>query len=1115
MAMTTEQTTEAYRFFSVAFGAAPGTTYMGQLDEAYTAGMTTKEIVNVYATKTQFTAVYAADLSSKEFAALLIDNVVGASATTAAKDAAKDDVTAALASGWSRGDIMYQIFTNLATRTDADWVNTAKQLANEVAVSKYYTETLLKSTTDLAVLKKVLDNVTHTTDVSTTEALAAVVAVAEPTTFTLTTGVDTSTGGAGDDTFTGVVSSLTSANTLNVTDVLDGGAGTADTLNVTLDSNFTGFTTGSVKNVETINLTNAGTVARTFDASGVTGATAYVVNATTKGVSDISDMSAIATVTLNGQTAAFTTVMDAAFIALAGTADAMTLDIKDVETTISLGSIEAITLNATGTNAVTNSGGTNTSLVVTGSGAVTIDTVSTALKTFDASSSTGNIVVDTQAAGTAALTSIKTGAGKDKVTILTADVLATATLAGGTAADTLSIVSAAGGTVQYTISGFETIALANVDGALIFSGKNASDITTVSTVAGNAGATAFVLMGTGDLIVIASGETVDAGDVDSDHTGTTTVDYTATSGQKTAKTAITSAADFIFTGSTGLTVNVNDYIINTGSLITAAKATSVALNVLSAKTSASTPVEATTFDGAITAAVADSIVIDVKGAITSTGAITVAKATQAIITNAATAGSINLQAAALKELTVTSATAFDMGSSDLSAVQVLTANVNNGAFGINGTTLSKIATLTVGGTGVTNAVTGTTDSSVTFGALGGDNAYDMNIVATGMKGGFIAGKLNQALGQNITFTGSGVTGLVTLGAIGGDYSGKNVTITTAGTKGAVDLATITAKGAITVTNSSTGAFDMGNVTAGITGDVVVNLNGTVGAVTLGTFEGKTVNLNLSDTIGGSVSAIAATVLTTATIVTSALIGTTIGITAATATTSTALTGVITGGIGHDLITITNVATTKSTVLSGDLGLGTDTVSIVSKSNLAQTIDISGLLGVNTSTLTGGSLADTIKGGIGVDLITGGLGADVMTGGAGNDTFYFNSADSGVAAYDTITDLSSTDVINYGGIAPTTVTGVTGSTTTAAISLGVATFAVVTSGNATTLVQKVGILAAQLAEGKTVLFAQGADTFMFIDNGGSSDGVVVLLTGVALTTTSAAGPDSTGLIGFGG
>ncbi len=58
MAMTTQQRTDAYQFFIIAFGAAPGVTYLEELDEAYSYGLTTQEIVNIYTEKPQFTSRY-------------------------------------------------------------------------------------------------------------------------------------------------------------------------------------------------------------------------------------------------------------------------------------------------------------------------------------------------------------------------------------------------------------------------------------------------------------------------------------------------------------------------------------------------------------------------------------------------------------------------------------------------------------------------------------------------------------------------------------------------------------------------------------------------------------------------------------------------------------------------------------------------------------------------------------------------------------------------------------------------------------------------------------------------------------------------------------------------
>ena len=51
MAMTATQKQDAYKFFIVSFGAITGVEYMNQINDAYNAGLTTKEIVNIYSTK--------------------------------------------------------------------------------------------------------------------------------------------------------------------------------------------------------------------------------------------------------------------------------------------------------------------------------------------------------------------------------------------------------------------------------------------------------------------------------------------------------------------------------------------------------------------------------------------------------------------------------------------------------------------------------------------------------------------------------------------------------------------------------------------------------------------------------------------------------------------------------------------------------------------------------------------------------------------------------------------------------------------------------------------------------------------------------------------------------
>ena len=111
MALTSSTKKELYQFFAIAFDAAPGVTYMSQLADAVNSGMTVKQVVNVFTTKSQFLSTYPSFLTNDDFAVKLVNNVVDTSASAAAKASAVADIAAALNAGWSRGDVIYQVFT--------------------------------------------------------------------------------------------------------------------------------------------------------------------------------------------------------------------------------------------------------------------------------------------------------------------------------------------------------------------------------------------------------------------------------------------------------------------------------------------------------------------------------------------------------------------------------------------------------------------------------------------------------------------------------------------------------------------------------------------------------------------------------------------------------------------------------------------------------------------------------------------------------------------------------------------------------------------------------------------------------------------------------------------
>lgn len=283
MALTAAQQTDAYRFFSIAFDAAPGVEYMNQIADAYATGATTKQVVNAFVSKSQFTNAYPTFLTNEAFASNLVDNVVGTSASAAAITQAKADVVTALNGGLTRGDVIYTIFNNLANKPagDAVWGATATMMANKVAVAQYYTEVLLSNTTDLGVLQAVLAGVTPTTDVSSPEAIARVIGSAANVpgkTFLLTAGADTTpmfAGGALNDVFVATNATLTAG------DRLDGGAGNDSLIYSSDDGAAHNHGALFMTSVERLQTTLDNGSASTFDLSGATGLNAVAaVNST-------------------------------------------------------------------------------------------------------------------------------------------------------------------------------------------------------------------------------------------------------------------------------------------------------------------------------------------------------------------------------------------------------------------------------------------------------------------------------------------------------------------------------------------------------------------------------------------------------------------------------------------------------------------------------------------------------------------------------------------------------------------------------------------------------------------------------------------------------------------
>jgi Ca2+-binding RTX toxin-like protein len=525
--MTSTQQTDAYRFFAIAFGAAPGVEYMNQIAQAYEGGSSTKQIVNEFTKKSVFTNTYPIFLTNEQFADRLINNVVGSAATDAAKTEAKADVVTALNGGATRGDTIFAVFSNLAKLTgDAKWGDTAAKMANQVAVARYYTETLLKSSTDVAVLRAVLSGVDKSTDVSNAALDARLNPPAPGQTFTLTTGTDSVTGSAGNDTINAPLAGTAGATlTYSALDQIDGGAGT-DSLYV--ENNAASVNLALVKNVENVAISNSSAGA-TVTLPNDKAATGLTNIGSTANFAFTNVASGATSLTLSG-TGATTTTLDYTSTALNGSADTLALNLSAAAgstvafsgSNTTTNNLETVALNTSANSTVTlnlaNTAATSVTVAGAGTTGLTINNASAQFKSVNASAATGAVTVgavgqsttvtggsgndnltagggnDVVLGGAGADTitggagndSLDGGAGNDTVAVALDDIGEFDTIVGGDGTDTLSVSgtlshSTTATTVQpgTRISGFEAIratGTASVDMTAVAAGNTITSV---------------------------------------------------------------------------------------------------------------------------------------------------------------------------------------------------------------------------------------------------------------------------------------------------------------------------------------------------------------------------------------------------------------------------------------------------------------------------------------------------------------------------------------------------------------------------------------------------------------------------------------------------------------
>jgi len=919
--------------------------------------------------------------------------------------------------------------------------------------------------------------------------------VPEVITTALTTAADNLPGTVGADAFTGVRSTSSTLGTLGATDKIDGGEGT-DSLTVTMTSDFTGFTTGSVKSVEVINLTNTGDVARSFDATGVVGTATYNLDGKS-GVS-LTNADTFGTVNVLNR-ASGTTTVDFADTKVSSTTDnSFTLGVTGLgagttHVTVTAAEIQKMTVVASGAASnVDLAGAPLKSLTISGGSDLSLRATSiSTLTTIDGSEATGKLTLG-RLSGT--MTSVKTGSADDAVTI--GAMTASAVLSGGAGNDKLTMSAFAADTYQPTMTGFENLVVANSAGAIILSMSKSTDVAslTVDTLGGNL---TMVKAGAGALSISAKGAQADGPVISNDTTG--------------AVSFATIAADTV----TSVTNDANSLDV------TASKAAS--LNIAVAKF---TNVPATS---TFSAGEAKSVTLDAKGAFS--GVITAAKAT---------------------DMTITASESVTLTSSTLTALNNLTAT---GAKNLTASGLTGAGTLTLAGTGSSSTLnTGALGAAAstqaialtatgwkggaTIGAVDSQDTISLNVAGTtGTVGIGAIGALGAAASPA---TPAGSVTINASGALGAVTQTGNITV------GAGKSITVTAKDAIAAISVSN--LSVATSSSNPSGSITVDVSGGVAAPTVGTMNAATVTVDVSGLIAaptvGVITALTATYtgeatrantrtdtvnnltytggsdVDTVTIAHQDSLATVAGVTATSANAETHALNISTGS-GNDVLKFTGYVGQLTATYTGTIALGSgssDSLTFVA-SAASTLLDLQALSvtgqdaaivvtgGAAAATIygttgddaiTGGAAADVIFGGTGADVIAGGAGAaivDTMTGGLGADTFTVIAQP--FATVDLIKDfVGGTDKLKT-GVTPTTaaLTNLT-ATATAGADLGAATDAAIAAAI---------VLGATNYDtaGDAVLFKFGTKTYVVVNDGANVDftdgtDVLVELTGITGT-----------------
>jgi len=890
----------------------------------------------------------------------------------------------------------------------------------------------------------------------------AAVSTATPSSaFTLTTGVDLKTTGAGADTFTSVNPASATA-TLTAGDNLNGGAGT-DTLNITSAAAMTLGAGVTTTDIENISISASGDTL-TLDTALMTGITSVTNSGSTAAVS-VTGLKALVPVSVTA-TSANTTVGFATAVT-SGAADAITVNINGVGTSlITANGFETINVVSSGSA----SGGSSSSVNGT-------TVASTSLSTLNVTGTAAAKLVANLAGASAAVTgtvtsddsahdldisgraltdklSVTMAGGNDTVRVDT--VAATHTISGGDGTDTLRYSGAAAVPLASTanVTGIETVTLTNATPAsFAMTGAGVTAVNYTTAAAGTFGG-----LSTGGTIGLNLGGSMTAAAAGAAATATAAATLTAATYSGTADS---------------LTVNVGLATHTTNPGATASTVSAVG-------------VESVTFNSLAGSGVTEARTVTFADTTATTAAlksITVNSSIPALTTVAVT----NSGTSALTTVNLAGVTGGASFSGGAAAGASITGGVGNDALtgGAGNDTISAgegTNTIT-GGEGADNMTGGAGVDRFEFASNATTAATPIRI-STSSAPDTINGFTTTVDKISITGTNAPTKYIGTFATIQAALSAQ------AASAQAFGASFITGESTLYVFQNTDGTMNVNDMTIklpGVTafaeGDLLLGAQGTGSTVTLtaaGAVAGQT-----GATSGTSVGGVASTTanLTTGNDTVNSTAAFLIGSTAtagvgsdtlALSITSTAANGAegtltaanLAAVTGFETITLANFA--NSTGIANVYNITLADANVAVNNTLTVTSSMAGLLADGTlstagvtfnagaltgnrmvnitgnsahDVLIGGAGNDTIVGGAGNDTITGGTGINSLNGGDGNDTIILNGAIAATAANTlsggtTAQGVADTLQIGTGGVALTV--DLTGSTISNIESLDLAT-----------------------------------------------------------------------------